>query len=156
MFALMLIGTKLPNMKLREDTNMKKTFYAFVLLALCSTLGFAADSALHQAHRANAFGIMNSEETDPEAMRANSGLDFDTRNPVAVHDNGQKGLTKNYTYHKADGTTRQVNFDPNIPQPSKAVDVTDETDKPNKNSAQTKDEKTQAPTQEQYSEYLKD
>ena len=143
-------------MKPREDINMKHIFYSFVLICLCANFGFAADSALHQAHRANAFGIMNSEETDPEAMRANSGLDFDTRNPVAVHDNGKKGPTKNYTYHKADGTTKQVNFDPNIPQPSEAVDVTDETDKPNKNSAKTKDEKTQAPTQAQYSEYLKD
>ena len=105
---------------------MKKTFYIFVLFALCSTLGFAADSALHQAHRANAFGIMNGEEIDPEQMRSRSGLDFDTQNPVAVQDNGNKGPTKNYTYTKADGTTKQVNFDPRIPQPSEAVDATNE------------------------------
>ena len=116
---------------------MKKTFYAFVLLALCCTLGFAADSALHQAHRANAFGIMNGEETDPEKMRSISGLDFDTRNPVAVHGNGKKGPTKSYTYTKPNGTTRKVNFDPNIPQPSEAVDATNETADQKNNSAKT-------------------
>ena len=135
---------------------MKNTFYAFVLLALCSTLGFAADSALHQAHRANAFGIMNGEETDPERMRYNSGLDFDTQNPVAVHDNGNKGPTKNYTYTKPDGTTRKVKFDPNIPQPSEAVDVTNETKEQNNTSAKTNKKKEESVPKEQYQQYLKD
>ena len=138
-------------MKLREDTNMKKTFYAFVLLALCSTLGFAADSALHQAHRANAFGIMNGEETDPEAMRSRSGLDFDTQNPVAVHDNGNKGPTKNYTYTKADGTSKKVKFDPNIPQPSEAVDATNEEETTTNSSTSNKN--GQAPEKKPVNNY---
>ena len=116
---------------------MKNTFYILVLIALCCTLGFAADSALHQAHRANAFGIMNGDETDPEKMRSISGLDFDTKNPVAVQDNSKKGPTKSYTYTKPNGTTRKVNFDPNIPQPSEAVDATNETADQKNNSAKT-------------------
>lgn len=129
-------------MKLREDINMKNTFYAFVLICLCANFGFAADSALHQAHRANAFGIMNGEETDPEAMRSISGLDFDTQNPVAVHDNGNKGPTKNYIYTKPDGTSRKVNFDPNIPQPSEAVDVTNEEETTTNSSTASKNGQT--------------
>lgn len=121
---------------------MKKTFYAFVLLALCSTLGFATDSALHQAHRANAFGIMNGEETDPERMRANSGLDFDTQNPVVFHDKGNKGPTKNYTVYKADGTGKKVAFDPSIPQPSEAVDATNEEEATTNSSTSNKNGQT--------------
>ncbi len=133
----MLIGKKLPNMKIKEDINMKKTFYAFVLLFLCAGFAAAADSAVNQAHRANADGALtNAVGNSPESLRHGAGLNFDTSNPVKVDKKG-KGPTKQYIYQTANGNTYNIDLNNNIPQPSEAVDVTNETADKKNNSAKT-------------------
>lgn len=113
-------------MKLREDINMKNTFYVFVLLFLCTSFAAAKDTAVNQAHRANADGaITNATGNTPEALRHGAGLNFDTANPVKVTKQG-KGPVKGYTYTKPNGNTYKVDLNNNIPQPSEAVDATDE------------------------------
>lgn len=140
----MLTGKKLPNMKIREDINMKKTFYILILLFLCAGFAAAADSAVKQAHRANADGaITNATGNTPEALRHGAGLNFDTSNPVKVDKKG-KGPTKKYTYTKPNGTTYNIGLD-DIPQPGKAVDATNETEEQNNTSAKTKEQEN-APT----------
>ena len=114
------------HMKLREDINMKNTFYVFVLLFLCTSFAAAKDTAVNQAHRANADGaITNATGSTPEALRHGAGLNFDTANPVKVTKQG-KGPVKGYTYTKPNGNTYKVDLNNNIPQPSEAVDATDE------------------------------
>lgn len=153
----MLTGKKLPNMKIREDINMKKTFYILVLLFLCASFAAAADSAVKQAHRANADGALtNTVGNSPEALRHGAGLSFDTSNPVKVDKKG-KGPTKKYTYQTAGGNTYNIDLNNNIPQPSKAVDATNETADQNNNSANTNEPKntpakTNTAKQEQDSE----
>ncbi len=153
----MLTGKKLPNMKPREDINMKKTFYILVLLFLCAGFAAAADSAVKQAHRANADGALtNSIGNSPEALRHGAGLSFDTSNPVKVDKKG-KGPTKKYTYQTAGGNTYNIDLNNNIPQPSKAVDATNETADQNNTSANTNEPKntpakTNTAKQEQDSE----
>ena len=157
MCALMLIERKLLYMKPREDINMKKTFYTFVLLFLCASFAAAADSAVKQAHRANADGALtNTVGNSPEALRHGAGLSFDTSNPVKVDKKG-KGPTKKYTYQTAGGNTYNIDLNNNIPQPSKAVDATNETADQNNNSANTNEPKntpakTNTAKQEQDSE----
>ena len=126
MCVLMWTERKLRNMKPREDINMKNTFYAFVLLFLCTSFSSAADTAVNQAHRANADGaITNASGNTPEALRYGAGLNFDTANPVKVTKKG-KGPVKGYTYTKPNGTTYNVDLNNDIPQPGEAVDATDE------------------------------
>jgi len=132
-----LIERKLLYMKPREDINMKKTFYAFVLLFLCAGFAAAADSAVNQAHRANADGALtNAIGNSPEALRHGAGLNFDTSNPVKVNKKG-KGPTKKYTYTKPNGKTYDIDLNNNVPQPSEAVDATNETADQKNNSAKT-------------------
>lgn len=144
-------------MKPREDINMKNTFYAFILFLLCAGFAAAADSAVKQAHRANADGALtNTVGNSPEALRHGAGLSFDTSNPVKVDKKG-KGPTKKYTYQTAGGNTYNIDLNNNIPQPSKAVDATNETADQNNNSANTNEPKntpakTNTSKQEQDSE----
>ncbi len=155
----MWTGIKLPHMKLREDINMKNTFYAFSLLFLCAGLAAAADTAVNQAHRANADGALtNALGNDPESLRHGAGLNFDTSNPVKVTKQGN-GPTKGYTYTKPDGSKYKVDLHNDIPQPSEAVDANDETTKPTNNSAasaKTNDKKQQTDDEVPYYQQLKE
>ena len=139
---------------------MKNTFYAFSLLFLCAGLSAAADTAVKQAHRANADGALtNALGNNPETLRHGAGLNFDTSNPVKVTKQGN-GPTKKYTYQTASGNTYNIDLNNNIPKPSKAVDANDEPTKPADNSAASAKTNTakqqQSTTQGEYYEQLKE
>ena len=138
---------------------MRNAFYAFSLLFLCAGLAAAADTAVKQAHRANADGALtNALGNDPESLRHGAGLNFDTSNPVKVTKQGQ-GPTKGYTYTKPDGSKYKVDLHNDIPQPSEAVDANDETTKPTDNSAasaKTNNKKQQSDDEVPYYQQLKE